>query len=258
MDENIPMVQRRRIPPAELTEFIMDSLEHHPDECIDNLDEIPADWNPHWVTNEANLATLRLDGLNFPHEEVHKEILACAEDYPWVKHRGDDHPDWMSLVLHGQSWDATGTPDAHPEFGFAHENCAPASEIFHYTEIAKYFPRTIKWLEEESPFHNFRRVRFMLLKPGGWILPHTDYEEQRLGPCNIAVYHPKKCGFYMEGAGEVPWQNGDVRLIDVGKNHGVYNNSDEDRIHIIVHADRKQDVFPKIVKESFRNQYINR
>ena len=90
----------------------------------------------------------------------------------------------------------------------------------------------------------------MLLKPGGYIKPHKDFETRRLAAYNVAITNPPGVEFALEEAGLVPWQPGDVRAIDIGRLHAVRNNSNEDRIHMIVHG-HHNDKHNAILCESF-------
>jgi len=47
----------------------------------------------------------------------------------------------------------------------------------------------------------------------------------------------------MEEAGEIPWQPGDVRAIDIGRRHSVWNTSTQNRIHIIIHSNHNPEYF---------------
>ena len=178
----------------------------------------------HWVMNDSNCPTLKMD-IEFPH----KEILAEAEEqlHQMVKHRGDIHPGWSSMCIHGQGVEYTDPPKEYPEVEF---------NGFNWTTLADTCPITKKWLVTEWPFATYDRVRFMLLEPGGYIRPHVDFEERRLAAFNIAVSNPPSVDFAMEEAGLVPWEEGEVRAIDIGRNHSVLNHGTENRIHMIVHG----------------------
>ena len=58
----------------------------------------------------------------------------------------------------------------------------------------------------------------------------------------------------MQDAGLVPWKTGDVRGIDVGRHHSVINNSDKNRIHMIVHCNWGEG-FEDLICSSF-DSYI--
>ena len=181
-----------------------------------------------WIMTESNCPSLKLD-IEFPYEEVLKEVT--PQYHQFVKHRGQQHPGWSSMCIHGQGVQYTDPPKEYPG----------VEADFHWTELSEQCPETTKWFKTEFPFTSFDRLRFMLLEPGGFIQPHADYEERRLAAYNIAVSNPPGVDFAMEDAGCIPWEVGDVRAIDIGRKHSVINNSNEDRIHMIVHGKWNQN-----------------
>ena len=184
-----------------------------------------------WIEQNSNTPTLKMN-IAVPHlEEMAKEANEVIVDS--VKHRGNTHPGWESITLHGQSSTHTQPKEYYIEQGeFTLENCPP----YDWTSIADKCPATVDWLKTNWHYHRFHRVRFMLLKPDGYIKPHQDYNTRRLAAYNFAVTNPPGVDFAMEEAGLVPWQPGDVRAIDIGRLHAVKNNSSQDRIHMIVHG----------------------
>jgi aspartyl/asparaginyl beta-hydroxylase (cupin superfamily) len=96
----------------------------------------------------------------------------------------------------------------------------------------------------------------MLLEPGGYITPHADQDINRLSPVNIALNTPKNCLFKMKGHnGFVPLTDGKAVLLDVGNIHAVYNKSDEDRFHIIVHGVKNKE-YEDLVERSYAKNGI--
>jgi len=101
------------------------------------------------------------------------------------------------------------------------------------------------------PYKRYHRLRFMLLEPGGFITPHEDTDQNVLSPVNIALNTPKDCMFKMKGhKGFVPLTDGKAVLLDVGNTHAVYNKSNEDRYHIIVHGVKTKE-YEDLVKRSY-------
>lgn len=179
-----------------------------------------------WIEKESNCPSLRLD-MQVPHEEMAKEALALMNEF--VKHRGEEHPGWHSLVLHGYNKHTTDdwTSNAYdfkerPEYA--------------WTEIADACPVTTNWLKNVWSYSRFDRVRFMLLMPGGYIKPHTDYEVRKLAAYNVAINNPEGVEFALEDAGMIPWQPGDARAIDIGRRHSVRHLGTIPRIHMIIHG----------------------
>ena len=182
-----------------------------------------------WIQNESNCPSLKLD-LKMPVEEMAKEAISLLPEF--VKHRGEIHPGWSSLTLHGI--DKHITEDWNSDIYNGRWKKAPD---YSWTEIAEYCPVTVDWLKNVWKFQKFHRVRFMLLQPGGYILPHTDYEERRLAAYNLAITNPIGVEFGMEDAGLIPWQAGEVRAIDIGRKHSVRHFGTKPRIHMIIHGE---------------------
>ena len=181
-----------------------------------------------WISNNSNCPSLKLK-VDFPHEAVLEEVMGI--EHRFIKHRGDIHPGWNSMCLHGVSTETTNDWRAD-EYDF---ETRPDMD---WCDIAEQCPVTVDWLTNVFPYSSYDRVRFMLLEPGGWINPHQDYDTRSLSSAvNIAVSQPEGCDFAMEDAGVIPWRAGDVRAIDIGRPHSVWNNSFKKRIHIIIHGD---------------------
>jgi hypothetical protein len=179
-----------------------------------------------WIEKESNCPSLKLDIL-VPHEEMEKEATALMDEF--VKHRGEEHPGWHSLVIHG--FDKHTTDDwTSKAYSFKEK------PEYTWTEIADACPITKKWLQEVWDYTRFDRVRFMLLLPGGCIKPHADYETRKLAAYNVAINNPDGVEFVMEDAGLIPWKPGDARAIDIGRRHSVRHIGNKPRIHMIIHG----------------------
>jgi len=182
-----------------------------------------------WIQKKSNVPTLKLD-INMPnHTQMINEANRVIKDA--IKHRGEMHPGWRSVTLHGsgkhitEDWNAEiyqGKWDQRPKYD--------------WTEIAEQCPATVDWLKTHWSWKEFHRIRFMLLEPGGAIQPHQDMNQRELGAINVAITNPPGIEFGMEEAGLVPWQPGDVRAIDIGRQHSVRNTGNENRIHMIIHG----------------------
>jgi hypothetical protein len=55
----------------------------------------------------------------------------------------------------------------------------------------------------------------------------------------------------MEKYGTVPFNQGDAFILDVANNHTVFNDSNENRYHIIIHHETIDDSFKNLVVESY-------
>jgi hypothetical protein len=180
-----------------------------------------------WIVEESNLRSLRLN-LNIPYQQMYEEAKCLLDDFYAHRDYGETHSGWKSLVIHGRGKHITQGDDQY-------ENLAELPD-YHWTEIVDQCPITTKWLRNSWPLDSFLRIRFMLLEPGGYIMPHRDNDKRKLQAFNIALNNPEGCMFGMEHYGLIPWMPGDVRMIDISTNHAVWNTSDEPRIHIIVHG----------------------
>jgi hypothetical protein len=179
-----------------------------------------------WMFRHSHVPYLRMD-IQLPYAE----ILAEARNvrHRFVRHREGDGEGWMSLCIHGMSAEQTDAPNM---YGYDHET-AP----YRWTDIADLCPVTTDYFKNQFPFQFYHRLRFMLLEPGGYIVPHSDNQTSNLGAAtNISLNNPAGCKFVTE-RGLIPFSNdGSVMLFNNHYQHVVYNDSDEDRIHIIVHG----------------------
>lgn len=182
-----------------------------------------------WVMEKSNIPSLRME-VDVPNaREMAQEAEEAIKHV--VKHRGEIHPGWYSVTLHGsgkhitEDWNAPiyeGKWTERPEYD--------------WTEIADDCPTIRHWLENNWKFKEYHRVRLMLLEPGGAILPHKDFDERRLAAYNFALTNPPGNEFCMEDAGLIPWRSGECRAIDIGRLHAVRNIGDHNRIHMIIHG----------------------
>jgi hypothetical protein len=191
------------------------------------------------IKNNLGLAYLKLD-LDVPYEQMLTEAKQVQTKY--VKHRSTDklfgkftHQGWRSLTLHG----ASSTTTVH------------TNKKHSWTEIADECPVTTSWIKQN--FDVTGRARFMLLEAGGYILPHNDREEKNLGEVNIALNNPEGCVFRFLDRGNIPFKPGHAYIIDTSNEHMVYNNSSEDRIHIIIHG----NIDPDLLERSYDKSYYS-
>ena len=181
-----------------------------------------------WIQFNSNLKTLKLD-INCDVDQLKTEILPkVAVTTP---HRDEDGRGWRSASLHGYSSIMTDSDDYYKNLGF------DLTEEKHWTSLSTFFPKTKKWILENIPFNKFGRVRLMIIEPGGYVYPHKDYPRgQCLAGINVAINHPLGVKYIIAGE-EIIWQEGESRLIDIGSIHEIKNDSDEYRVHIIVHGE---------------------
>lgn len=222
--------------------------EHH----YNNLEPIPNELNLDdklkWIINSSNVRTLKLD-LEIPFKEMYQEAESVIQDFYSHRDAGEEHQGWKSLVLHGRGKHITQGDEQY-------DNLEDLPD-YHWTEISDVCPITTNWLKNCWPIDKFLRVRFMLLEPNGYIMPHRDNNKRKLQAVNIALNNPEGCVFGMEDYGLIPWQDGDVRLIDISTKHAVWNNTDKNRIHIIVHGwpTDQYKMYRNLVIKSYQKTY---
>jgi hypothetical protein len=198
-----------------------------------------------WIRFDSNLKTLKLD-ISDSIENLKNEIIPKIPVS--VVHRELDGKGWRSATLHGYSSLMTDDDNYYKGLGF---NLPPNKS---WTSLSIFFPETKKWILENIPFANFGRIRIMILEPGGYVAPHKDFPNGNcLAGINIAITHPKEVKYVIDGD-EIDWAEGDSRLINIGSTHAIYNNSNEPRVHIIVHSepiDKWSNEMMRIVCQSY-------
>jgi len=200
------------------------------------------------IVTESGIPWLDLD-MVIPHEDMLKEAIALKDEF--VKHRDEDnggggyrHKGWRSLCIHGITSYKT---NHYEQYGYKSNDETP----YKWTNICAKCPVTHEFFKYYFPYETYYRVRFMLLEPQGYITPHQDSFTNRLSPVNIALNNPEGCNFKMKGhKGYLPFAPGKALLLDVGNTHAVYNNSNEDRYHIIVHGKITKE-FKELVEHSY-------
>jgi hypothetical protein len=163
-------------------------------------------------------------------QKMYQEAKKLAKHY--IVHRNhENHKGWESLVIHGLSSVHTESPHT---YGFTNDD-AP----WRWTDVADYCPTIVDFFKNNFDYEKYYRVRIMKLKPGGYIIPHKDSlseEENHIGPINLALNHPDGCKFMMDNIGILPWHPGRFIKLNLYNVHAVYNDSPEDRYHVIIHG----------------------
>lgn len=200
-----------------------------------------------WVVEESGWAYLPIDLPNADYKGMLNEALAI--DDLFIAHRDSEtHKGWSSVCIHGEGFDRTQAWNDY------HDNEGKNSNdiIYDYCSIVTdKCPITTNFIKS-LPFTDLQRVRFMKLDPGGYILPHNDRDRSMLNPLNIGLNQPNGCIFRMKDKGDVPFkEDGSACLVDISNIHSVWNNSDETRIHIIVHGTPLEE-FNKLIYDSIK------
>ena len=174
-----------------------------------------------------------------------------------VIHRDGDfggrqhHRGWKSICFHGLSARQT---EHCTMYGLTD---AEAAGQYGWTEVAALCPATTAFFRDTFSYTGYDRVRFMLLEPGGYILPHNDSDARKLGPVNMALNNPPGCALVMRGFGAVPFRPASAFQLDVSNTHAVWNRSGEDRYHIIVHGHRHASTWDPIVHRSLERMRVS-
>jgi len=193
-----------------------------------------------------------------------KEAQAVYEHGFFVDHRYGDGDGWCSAAMHSfvhkdandtsMGWHHTKNPTGH---GMTEDTVK-----WGWTEVADIAPETKRWLED-FPHSDYRRLRFMLLKPQGRIEAHNDSNEERdrtgrtrniAGAINLALYQPEDCYLRrVDTKEELPFENCTGFWFDNGVEHEAYNNSTENRFHFIMHGgfnrERKELMKRSLIKQ---------
>ena len=212
----------------------------------------PEIFDPKWIVMESGWPYFHLSVLdNQPWQEMYKEAEALSDKF--YTHREDTYgKGWKSLTLHGVNDDTQSLN--------TYSDRQDTLKQLDWTWVADECPVTKKFLTEVWPAEFLNRVRFMLLEPGGYILPHQDREdhEKRLSVCNISLNNPEGCNFALKDKGRVPFKDeGSAFLMDISNVHSVWNTSDKPRIHMIIHYElgrRVRDFFYVLRESYFTNR----
>ena len=172
---------------------------------------------------------LKID-LIFNLEGVAEEAKRLKERY-YTHRDGDyDHKGWKSLTLHGLDENKTGH---WKDYGYS--SSLEAYQDMRWTDVAKECPNTMNFLMNNYPCNYFGRVRFMLLEANGHIGQHIDSRASILENTNISLINPKECTWQWGDGETLNMDSGNSYLMNIHNSHGVINNSNQDRFHLIIH-----------------------
>lgn len=192
--------------------------------------------------------------LTIPWEEILEEAKALKDQFiPYRVKDGDGyaHKGWKSLPLHGLGDDKPMAWTAYTQY----KNGREASKDYRWTSFSEKCPATVNWLKNVFPSNIYGRVRFMLLEAGGFIGPHSDTDIPVVEPVNIALSNHPNCVWRWEDADEeLHFKPGDMYAMNIAHTHAVYNNSDEDRYHIIVHHHDSTPEWCDMMKKCFEDK----
>ena len=172
-------------------------------------------------------------------------VSTILQEYESVKdklvtHRPEDgHKDWCAVTLYGFDSDKT---NSHWEYDRRKKRPA-------ITDVGEQCPKTIDWVKS-LPYARIDDVRFLVIKPKGYITKHVDVPERNwLEPLNICLSYPAGNKFVLNNK-EVDYVPGMPLVLNIHYEHYVENNSQEERIHLLVHGKKKQEFWNHV--ETFR------
>lgn len=180
----------------------------------------------YWLRHQSQCKSLLL-GQASNVNEIKAEIKKCIPLA--ISHR--ESIGWRSVTLYGYSSIMTNSYEQYKIDGLITDD-----DKTRWTDISNFLPKTVGWLKNISPLSSYSRIRIMVLDPGCSSEPHKDYYDGQAlcGPINIAVINPKGSEFVLENGGLVPWEEGQIRSMDLGSYHCIRNNGTEPRAHIII------------------------
>jgi hypothetical protein len=187
--------------------------------------------------------------------DVWKQQALEAEPH-YQEYRESYSNDWSSCCLHGLGVDKIYTAD---NYGYD-EYHAP----YQYTDLAYKCPVITDFWKNQFPAERYTRIRFMKIKPWGNIGWHNDGTIPddidpltSILPINLAVVHPKNCEMEIKDHGIVPWAEGKIIMINISKDHAVFNRSSKDRIHMIANVilGNRTNEFCEMLVRCYNKQY---
>ena len=199
-----------------------------------------------WIRTQSGLPWLWLN-IPIPYETILAEISNIESLLSTHREDYNEHQGWRSFCIHGKAYDAT-REDEHYKDNRAHTWTKEAELLM---------PNTVSYFKTQWPGDGYQRLRVMLLEPGGYVSIHSDGNVPRLTAINIAITQPDDCNFVMEKKGAVPYAPGRAFWLDISNKHTVFNNSNQNRWHLIVHQNLNNQKFQEVVVNSYKTLYNN-
>ncbi len=172
-----------------------------------------------------------------PQQIIFKEF-SQLQMKEFIKHRPEiGHIGWLATTLYGYGthmtksyWEYRGTKKG-----------------LGITEVGLKCPETIKWIDS-LPFTRIYDARFLLIKPGGIVKPHIDIHDRNwLDPVSIAIKWPENCEFRFTEHGIVPFKDGDAFILNIHYEHSVINNSNQNRVNLLIHGKKKKEFWSNVI-----------
>lgn len=165
--------------------------------------------------------------IQYPYQEMLEEAKRLSHRF--IPYRNDESNGWESLTLYGLSEDKTSN---YFDYGYQYED--DAMKEYCWTVAAHECPVTMNFLKNVYPSKQLSRTRFMKLKAGGWVAPHSDTTIALIDNVNLVLNNPDKCVWQWGDGGEMLMVPGVAYGMNTHYVHGLRNDSNEDRYHMIV------------------------
>jgi len=189
--------------------------------------------------------------IALPYQDMCKEAFTLIDRFSSHRSGEYSHDGWESLTLHGLGWDKHENYDA-----YGYKKGKDASNDMYWTEIAELCPITTQWLKEVFPCNKYGRVRFMLLRAGGKIALHSDSSIKLIENINVALNNPTGCKWIWGDGEELIMEAGGVYAMNLHYHHSVVNESNEDRMHMIIARHDATDNWKQLVEDAAKAQGI--
>ena len=128
-----------------------------------------------------------------------------------------------------------------------------------WTDICDFCPITVNLVKKIIGGERLWRVLILRIRPGGYILQHTDRQngedDNKLGVVNVAINNPEGNNFYQEGSGIIPFKQGSIIRLNNYYYHSVINNSNENRYHIQINASMNRVSYESYIKHLKHENY---
>ena len=189
------------------------------------------------IKRSSSLPWIELKGLKAPATEIFNEFLSVRKKIKFYRHdRGNLNKGWLAHTLYGYGENKT----------LSYLEYRNTTLKRHWSQSIKSLPKTHAFIKS-LPYKQLYDIRFLMLKPGGYIHPHTDTQVMCLDPLNIAIHFPKNCFFKFEKFGYLPIKTGKGFVINIGYEHSVLNLSKESRLHLVIHGRKDPEFYKRLM-----------
>jgi hypothetical protein len=96
----------------------------------------------------------------------------------------------------------------------------------------------------------------MLLRAGGKIALHSDSSIKLIENINVALNNPVGCKWIWGDGEEIIMEPGGVYAMNLHYHHSVVNNSNEDRMHMIIARHDALDRWKRLIEDAANKQGI--